>query len=131
MDWHIFKELHILIVDDDPFTRELIVSMLKHIPNMTIHQASDGEEALELLSVREYDMLLLDLYMPKMNGEALLAKIKNSKKIECTSLIVLMTTDRLNKREIEEIGAKVCLTKPFDFSVFEETIYDLLSKGVV
>lgn len=131
MDWHIFKELHILIVDDDPFTRELIVSMLKDIPNMTIHQASDGEEAWELLSVREYDMLLVDLYMPKMNGEALVEKIKNSKKIECTSLIILMTTDRLSKREIEEIGAKVCLPKPFNFYVFEETIYNLLSKGVV
>ncbi len=128
MDENKFKELSILIVDDDPLTRELIVNMLKDAPYVTLHQASNGEEALALLTLNHYDMLLLDLYMPKMNGEALLKNLKNSTTIECYSRVVLMTTDRLSTRELQDIGVDYCLNKPFDFHTFEKKIYSFVNK---
>jgi len=62
LDWSKFGKLRILIIDDDQFTRELIVTMLKTVPTLILHQAKDGIAALFLLETYVYDMFLLDLY---------------------------------------------------------------------
>ena len=54
MDWSKFRKLRILMIDDDQFTRELIVTML------TLHQAKDGLAALFMLETNVYDMFILD-----------------------------------------------------------------------
>ena len=54
MDWSKFNNLSILIIDDDQFTRELIETILKKIPNITIYQATDGVEALSIINIPIY-----------------------------------------------------------------------------
>jgi len=129
VDWNKFSNLKILIIDDDQFTRELIRTMFKELPAITIHQASNGLEALIMFEDNKYDMLLLDLYMPKMNGEELIAKLKKNNKFESLA-IVLMTTDRLSKFELRDIGAKYYLTKPFDFQNFLNNIHKFLEQEI-
>jgi len=128
MDWNKFNNLTILIIDDDEFTRELIRTILKDVPNITIHQASDGIEALTMLEVNKYDMLFLDLYMPKMSGEEFIESLNRQNQFENSIPIVLITTDRLSRIELKNIGAKYYLTKPFDFYNFLNNIYGFLEK---
>jgi len=61
MNWSKFKNLSILIIDDDQFTRELIETILRKIPNITIYQAKDGIEALSIINKVRLDMVFLDL----------------------------------------------------------------------
>jgi CheY-like chemotaxis protein len=125
MDWNRYKNLSILIIDDDQFTRELIETILKKIPNITIYQAKDGVEALTTINSVSLDMVFLDLYMPNMNGQEFMDNLRASDKSKSFP-IVLITTDRLIKSELADIGADYYLTKPFDFNSFLEKIYSFL-----
>jgi len=133
LDWSKFGKLRILIIEDDQFTRELIVTMLKVVPTLTLHQAKDGIAALLMLETNVYDMFLLDLYMPNMNGEEFIKRVKKENTLNSSSPIVLMTTDRLSKSKRENMKVNYYLTKPFDFHNFLNSIYsffeqELLSK---
>jgi len=127
MDWCKFNELTILIIDDDQFTRELIKTMLREIPTITVHVAMDGVEALTMIEEHTYDMFLVDLYMPKMNGEKFMGILKEDDKFKNIP-VVLMTTDRLTRKEIKVIGTNYYLTKPFDFQNFLKSIYDFFEE---
>jgi len=72
-------------------------------------------------------MYLLDLYMPRMSGEEFINNLKKNKQLDA-SAVVLMTTDRLSKKELENIGANYYLTKPFDFHNFVKNIYGFLEQ---
>lgn len=127
MDWSKFNNLSILIIDDDQFTRELIETILKQIPSITIYQATDGIEALTIINDVSLDMVFLDLYMPNMDGKEFMDSLRERDKRESFP-IVLITTDRLTRSELDEIGANYYLTKPFDFSSFLERTYSFLEE---
>ena len=127
MDWNKFNNLNMLVIDDDQFTRELILTMLKKVPNITLDQAANGIDALMMIENHKYDMYLLDLYMPRMSGEEFINNLKKNKQLDA-SAVVLMTTDRLSKKELENIGANYYLTKPFDFHNFVKNIYGFLEQ---
>ena len=122
MNWNKFNELTILIIDDDQFTRELIKIMLKKVKNITVHLARNGIEAITMLEKHTYDMFLVDLYMPEMSGKSFVTNLNKDDKLNLIP-VVLITTDRLTKIELKDIGAKYYLTKPFDFQNFLKSIY--------
>ena len=127
MDWNKFNKLRILVVDDDQLTRELIRTLLKKVPSVKVYQSSNGLEALRMTQENKFDMLLLDLYMPRMSGAEFIENLKKSNQFESFP-IVLMSTDRLNREELKDIGAKYYLTKPFDFHNFLNSIYQFLEE---
>ena len=129
MDWKRFDKLSILIIDDDQFTRELIKTILKQVPNIKIYQAKDGIEALTFINELSLDMILLDLYMPQMDGGEFIETIRKNSQFQSLP-IVLITTDRLSKNELSKIGADYYLTKPFDFHTFLESIYSFFEQEV-
>ena len=131
MDWNKFNELNILIIDDDQFTREVIGTMFKSVPTLTVHQARDGIEALFMMETNIYDIFILDLYMPNMNGEEFIKRLKKENEAHNSSPIVLMTTDRLSNTELKNIGANYYLTKPFDFHNFLKNIYSFFEQELL
>ena len=66
----------ILLVEDDQETAELVKKALE-LEEMTVDIAIDGQDGFEHFQKNEYDLVLLDLEMPKMNGEELVIKIRN------------------------------------------------------
>ena len=128
MDWSKFGTLNILIIDDDQFTRELVKTMLKPIPTLTVHQAKDGVNALLMLETNRYDMFILDLYMPNMSGEEFIKRVKVENELHSSSPIVLITTDRLSSTRLKSMEVNYYLTKPFDFNNFLNNIYEFLEK---
>jgi CheY-like chemotaxis protein/anti-sigma regulatory factor (Ser/Thr protein kinase) len=79
----------ILVVDDDRSTRHVLQKVLSGAGFSTA-AAKDGVEALELLKSRRFDLLLLDVWMPRMNGLDLLAQLRNRKH---RPRVIVMTSD--------------------------------------
>ena len=101
----------VLVIDDEPGVRELISEALS-ISEITAVQAADGLEALSFLRRERFDLLILDINMPKLDGLALLEKLRT----EGMSVPVLMLSARADKADINQglrIGADDYLTKPF------------------
>lgn len=101
----------VLVIDDEPSVRELISEALS-ISEISAVQAADGLEALSLLRRERFDLLILDINMPKLDGLALLDKLRT----EGMSVPVLMLSARADRTDINQglrIGADDYLTKPF------------------
>jgi two-component system OmpR family response regulator len=106
-----FQQPKVLVIDDEPGVRELIREALS-ISEITAVQAADGLEALSYLRRERFDLLILDINMPKLDGLALLEKLRT----EGMSVPVLMLSARADKADINQglrTGADDYLTKPF------------------
>jgi DNA-binding response OmpR family regulator len=79
----------ILVVDDDRLTRHLLRTTLTN-GGFTVAVAEDGAEALELLRRRRFDLMLLDVWMPRMTGLDLLVKLREKK---TRPKVIVMTSD--------------------------------------
>jgi two-component system chemotaxis response regulator CheY len=104
----------VLIVDDSPVMRTFIQRVMKssEFDVSTYFQASNGKEALEVLSREWIDVVLTDINMPVMNGEELLRSIRSSA-IEVPVVVVTTDATDVRVREMFTLGAKGYLTKPF------------------
>jgi two-component system OmpR family response regulator len=101
----------VLVIDDEPGVRELISEALS-LSEITAVQAADGLEALSHLRRERFDLLILDINMPKLDGLALLEKLRT----EGMSVPVLMLSARADRADINQglrTGADDYLTKPF------------------
>lgn len=102
----------LLIVDDDVQIRELLVFDIQS-SGYTVDSASDGEEGLKKAVENNYDLILLDVMMPKMNGYDVCKNIRLVKpKVPILMLTAKGTID--DKTEGFDVGADDYLVKPFD-----------------
>ena len=98
----------ILIVEDDISIHNVIEELLKK-QNYIIYNAYSGTEALLLLEKEKYDLILLDLMLPAMNGEEIIEKVKDTPIIILSAKI--SSDDKVN---CLMAGANDYITKPFD-----------------
>lgn len=101
---------HILVVDDDPHIRE-VVSFALEKAGMTVEEASEGAEALQIFSDIRHHMVVLDISMPEMDGLDVCREIRKTSDVP---ILFLSARDEEIDRIIGlEIGADDYLTKPF------------------
>ncbi len=123
-----------IIVEDDPMVAALNRQyLMKSSPNIKILGTfGDGQSAFEYLRENAVDLIILDVYLPVMNGLELLQQIRHEE-IEAD---VIMVTAARNRDEIKlamRLGVMDYLIKPFDFQRFKKAIrhffykYDLLT----
>lgn len=67
-----------LVVDDDEFSRDFVVTVLEHLGCKTVHCASDADTAIVLARQHRPDFVLLDIYMPEVDGWTFLAKLRKT-----------------------------------------------------
>jgi PAS domain S-box-containing protein len=118
----------VLLVEDNELNRLVAQNSLKHF-NCIVSEAENGAEALELLKKQNYDVILMDIQMPEMDGIEATKIIRNEFLLQ-TPIIAL--TANAFKTEIEKCknaGMNDYITKPFDESVFVETIARQLTKS--
>lgn len=104
----------VLVVDDDPMVRQVLKHSLSSA-GLTVNMASDGIEALGYLSKNTPDLILLDRFMPRLEGGTVLYEIQN--RINLKSIPVLILTAMVNQGEAKswfERGAVDFIPKPFD-----------------
>lgn len=114
-DYVIDEGARILFVDDDPILREFAQVNLSS-PNVVVDLASNGTEALALLQASDYDIMLLDLEMPVLNGFDTLAYIRTDAR--CEHLPVIVQTGREDVAAIDKafrLGATSFVTKPLNW----------------
>ncbi|HHH19424.1 MAG TPA: response regulator [Campylobacterales bacterium] len=123
MERHTTDPLSILVIDDDPFTQELTKAMLKKAPNTQLFQAFNAQEGLDTMLTHSIDLLLLDFYMPHINGREFLKILRRHETLAETP-VVLITTDRITREEVQQLGVKSCIHKPFDFQNFVQQVLE-------
>ncbi|MDA9209419.1 response regulator transcription factor [bacterium] len=103
--------MRILLIEDDPATSKSIELMLGHA-NFNVYTTDLGEEGIDLAKLYDYDLILLDLVLPDINGHDVLRQLRVAR-IDTTILILSGETDTENKMRGFGSGADDYLTKPF------------------
>lgn len=112
----------VLIVDDGEMNRKVLRAALEREGHVT-EQAGDGRAALALLADRPFDVVLLDLVMPEMDGYETLAAIKADEALRHLPVIVISGVDELDSVvRCIEMGAADYLPKPFNASLLRARI---------
>lgn len=110
------KSFDILIVDDTPEHIDVAVQVLKD-SNFKIRVATDGNTALKLIYHQKPDLILLDIYMPEMDGFELCRLIKNTPDLKSIPIIFLTSfSDEESIRKGFESGGQDYVVKPFNAS---------------
>jgi two-component system cell cycle response regulator CtrA len=103
--------MRILLVEDDPTTSRSIELMLTHA-NLNVYCTDLGEEGIDLAKLYDYDLILLDLNLPDMNGHEVLRQLRLAR-VDTPILILSGADDTENKIKGFGFGADDYMTKPF------------------
>ena len=104
--------MKLLLAEDEKELSNALVAILKH-SSYTVDAVYDGEEALDYALTSEYDGIILDIMMPKMDGTKVLKEIR-SKGISTPVLFLTAKSETDDKIKGLDLGADDYLTKPFD-----------------
>src|SRR5205823_1555072 len=85
----------VLVADDDPVNREVLRRLLSQ-QGHSVAEAADGGEALRLLEQRGFDVLLLDILMPGLDGFRVLRRMREEGRLRRTSVIVVSALDEIH-----------------------------------
>ncbi len=101
----------ILFIEDDEFIADLYLTKLD-LSGLEVRLAKDGQEGIQMANKGNYDLVLLDLLLPKINGFKVLEKIKQDEKYENTPVVILSNLGQ--QQEVEKglnMGADEYLIK--------------------
>ena len=103
----------ILIVEDSPTMRQLLVFALRRLKDIEIVEAQDGMDGLRKVSSDHFDLALIDINMPVMDGLKLISLIRGDDSLKDIPIVVI-TTEGANedRRRALELGANEYLCKP-------------------
>ncbi|MCA1904918.1 MAG: response regulator [Cyanobacteria bacterium KgW148] len=105
----------ILIVDDNDMNREILQRHLRRQGYRQIVTAQSGEQALEQVNQQSFDLILLDVMMPEMNGYEVLEQLKSQEQHRSIPVIMISAMEETDSVvRCIELGAEDYLTKPFD-----------------
>ncbi|MBF1202289.1 MAG: response regulator transcription factor [Fusobacterium periodonticum] len=105
--------MRILVVEDEKDLNNIITKHLKK-NNFSVDSVFNGEEALEYLDYGTYDLIILDIMLPKVNGYEVIKKLRENKNE--TAVLMLTARDSIeDKIKGLDLGADDYLIKPFDF----------------
>ncbi|MCB1358422.1 MAG: response regulator, partial [Maritimibacter sp.] len=121
--------MRILLVEDDPTTSRSIELMLTHA-NLNVYSTDLGEEGVDLAKLYDYDLILLDLGLPDMNGHDVLRQLRMAR-IDTPILILTGSDDTDDKLKGFGFGADDYMTKPFHREELVARIHAIIrrSKG--
>ena len=119
----------VLIVEDDPMVAMINEQYIKRNKNFElVGKCSNGSSALDFLDNHDVDLLILDVYMPKMDGFETLRRVRN-KKITVDAIMVTAANDRASLEEALHLGIVDYLVKPFTFDRFQMALEKYISQN--
>ena len=121
--------MRVLLVEDDPTTSRSIELMLTHA-NLNVYATDMGEEGVDLAKLYDYDLILLDLDLPDMDGHEVLRQLRLAR-VDTPILILTGSDDTESKIKGFGFGADDYLTKPFHREELVARIHAIIrrSKG--
>ncbi len=127
----IAPDARVLLVDDNQFNRKVIQGFLEPAL-IQIDDVESGYEALEMIDIKNYDLVLMDLRMPGMDGAETLARIRKEYP-DFTTPVVVLTADIMNGAEerLLDLGFSAFLAKPVNMPKLYEAIAKFIPEKVV
>ena len=120
--------LKVLVVDDSPTMRQLIISALRRVGDFQLVEASDGLDGLKKLGADKFDLILTDLNMPVMDGLKLIAMVRNDPFHRTVPIVIITTEGAVDDRDRAlALGADACITKPIQNTQILDTVRGLLN----
>ncbi|MCC3868384.1 response regulator transcription factor [Terrisporobacter mayombei] len=116
----------ILVMEDDVNIQELIVEFLK-AEGYDVDYASDGIEGIQLFKKKEYDLVLLDIMMPNLDGYSVCKMIRKSSNVPIIFLTAM--NEESNQLKGFELECDDYITKPFSFNVLIQRVKAVLRRG--
>jgi two-component system chemotaxis response regulator CheY len=117
------KEIKILLVDDQPLIRKIVRDILAQLGYMNVEDAENGQDALEKLKAKKFDLIFLDWNMPVMQGIDVLRELRKMPAYKDTPVIML-TAEAEKERVIIAIqeGVTNYIVKPFKPATLKEKL---------
>ena len=123
------KLMKVLVVDDSRTLRRLLIRELNNVGITNITEAGDGNEALEKVRAESFDLKLLDMEMPELDGLGVLNIVKSDPALSYLPVIVVSGAEQFEKTvECIQIGAEDYLPKPFDPVLLRARVFSSLEK---
>ena len=115
--------ISILVVDDSAMSRKLVIRALPPEWDVEIHQAGNGQEALDMYKSSKPQVMLLDLTMPVMDGFEVLESLKREGQ---TPFVIVISADVQPKAQerVKELGAVAFLKKPIKTDEIKQVLQD-------
>ncbi|HEY9611212.1 GAF domain-containing protein [Allocoleopsis sp.] len=125
------QHLKILVAEDNLLNQKLVLQMLKHLGYQADKVVSNGLEALEALHYQPYDVVLMDMEMPKMDGLTATRQIRQEWAIEVGPHIIAMTGRALPEEQEECLAAGIndYLTKPIRLETLSKVLSQCQPRG--
>lgn len=119
----------ILVVDDNADNRDVLARRLKRLELTQVRQAADGVEALDMVRAEPFDLVLLDVMMPRMNGVEMLEIMKAEDRLEETPVVMISAASELDTVvRCIQLGAEDYLPKPFNAALLAARVRAVLEK---
>jgi two-component system chemotaxis response regulator CheY len=119
----------VLIVEDSPTMRQLLIFALRRLKSVDIVEAQDGMDGLRKISSDHFDLALIDINMPVMDGLKLISLIRGDDNLRDIPIVVITTEGAKEDRErAMNLGADEYLTKPIQANRVLAVVKDLLKK---
>ena len=105
----------LLVVDDSKVMRDMIVACLRADPALRFSHAASGLEAIEQLSLKPFDLVVLDLNMPDIGGIEVVEFIRGQDRLRHLPIVIVTTRgDETSRTRALSAGASRFMVKPFD-----------------
>jgi two-component system chemotaxis response regulator CheY len=123
------SEIHTLIVDDSSVMRKIVERSLRQagLDPLVVYEAGSGVEGLEVLKVKQVDLILSDINMPSMDGLEFLRQIR-AQNLAPGVPVVMITTESSEEpvKQAIEAGARGYIRKPFTAEQVKERVLPLI-----
>jgi CheY-like chemotaxis protein len=127
----LIQQLRVLVVDDNPFMRNLVRSMLTNIGVKKVIEAGDGIDALEIIRTNTPDVVVLDWEMPLLNGAELVRIVRSPGAFPVPDLPIIMLSahgERWRILESAKLGVNEFLCKPVSAKALFDRLISILLK---
>lgn len=119
----------LLVAEDEEILRMLVVDTLED-EGYELHEASDGQEALELISNNDYDLILLDYMMPLYTGLEVIEKVREiPEKANQKIMMLTAKSQQADQQKVLDAGADYFMTKPFSPLELVNRIEEILGEN--
>jgi hypothetical protein len=126
----VLADKHILLVEDEPINRQIVIDILGEL-GLGIDTAGDGAEAVRKAGERRYDLILMDVRMPGMDGMEAARQIRRGQPGPSVPIVALTADSLLQDRErCLAAGMNGFIAKPFDPELLLATVRHWLTEAV-
>ena len=123
------KRKKVLVVEDDLHVKDMICQLIQSLEERCdIVEASTGEEALSMVDKEKPDLIVLDIFLPSMNGFEFCQKVKGEMGLSKMKILAITGfPENDNIKKIYDSGADLCIMKPLHLDHFRQEVKRLLS----